>query len=169
MHRIIDEEYLHIVKDILETKEFMVLENIKHHNNNRLEHSIRVSYNAYKIARFLKLDFDQVARAGLLHDFYLERTVDYKKMKDKFKLFTFQHPNDAVANASKYFYLTNKEKDMILTHMFPLDFKIPKYMESWVLNITDSIVSFHEFGLKFKYQISYATNVYILFLLNIIK
>jgi len=169
MHRIVDEEYYQIVKDILDTKEFMVLENIKHHNTNRLQHSLNVSYNAYKTAKFLKLDFDQVARAGLLHDFYLDRTVNYARVKDKLKLFTFQHPNDAVANASKYFHLTNKEKDMILTHMFPLDFKIPKYMESWVLNMTDSAVSIREFGLKFKYQISYITNVSILFVLNIIK
>lgn len=164
-----DSEYLQIVENILKNKEFNTLKNIKHHNSNRFLHSLTVSYNAYKIAKFFKLDYDQVARAGLLHDFYLERTTDYSKVKDKIMLFTTGHPQDAVNNALKYFNLTTKEQDMIRTHMFPLDFRVPKYAESWIVNMTDSVISIHEFALKFKYQISYATNVYLLFLFNTIK
>lgn len=169
MHNINDEEYLQIVNSIIENKEFMNLENIKHHNTNRLDHSFKVSYNAYKIARFLRLDFEQVARGGLLHDFYLDRTKDYTKVKDKVKLFTIQHPQDAINNALKYFDLTTKEIDIIRTHMFPLDFHIPRYMESWVVNLTDSCLSIYEFAYKFKYQLNYATNLYVLFILNFIK
>jgi uncharacterized protein len=66
MYNIIDEEYLQIVDNILNNKEFIQIENIKHHNTNRLDHSLKVSYNAYKVARILKLDYDQVARAGFI-------------------------------------------------------------------------------------------------------
>lgn len=169
MSNINDEEYLQIVKSIMENDEFNSLKNIKHHNSNRYHHSLTVSYKSYVIAKFLRLDYDQVARAGLLHDFYLERTVDYGKVKDKVKLFTIGHPEDAINNALKYFPLTMKERDIIRTHMFPLDFHIPKYAESWVVNMVDSVVSIREFALKFKYQISYATNMYLLLLFNFIK
>jgi uncharacterized protein len=169
MHNIKDEEYLQIVANILDNKSFMRLEKIVHHNTNRFDHSIKVSYNAYKVARFLKLDFEQVARAGLLHDFYLERTTEYKKVKDKVKLFTIQHPQDAIDNSLKHFNLTNKEIDIIRTHMFPLDFHIPRYLESWVVNMTDSCISIYEFSHKFKHQISYATNLYVLFLINLVR
>jgi uncharacterized protein len=169
MYNIFDEEYLQIVDNILNNKEFITLENIKHHNTNRLAHSLKVSYNAYKVARFLKLDYDQVARAGLLHDFYLDRTKDYKTIKEKFELFTTKHPNDAINNSLKYYHLTNKEKDIIRTHMFPFDIYVPRYLESWVVNLTDSWVSIYEFAFKFKNEISYATNLYLFFLINLVR
>lgn len=162
-------EYLDIVSDILNNKEFMQIENIKHHNTNRLDHSMKVSYNAYKIAKFLRLDYKEVARAGLLHDFYLDRTKDYQNIFEKVKLFTTKHPNDAIINSLKYYDLTNKELDIIRTHMFPVDIYVPRYLESWIVNLTDSFVSIYEFGFKFKHEISYATNLYLFFLINLIR
>lgn len=164
-----DPEYLRITGNILDNPDFLQMQNIKHHNSNRLDHSLKVSYYAYKIAKRLHLDYEDVARAGLLHDFYLERTVDYSKFKDKVKLYTIGHPQDAIKNASKYYQLSAKEKDIIATHMFPLDFRIPKYMESWVVNLVDSFVSTHEFSLKFGYKFSYVTNLYLILLFNSIK
>jgi uncharacterized protein len=55
MHNINDEDYLQIVDLIIKNKQFLTLENIDHHNTNRLDHSLKVSYNSYKIARFLNL------------------------------------------------------------------------------------------------------------------
>lgn len=164
-----DLEYLSITSNILNNNDFNQMKNIKHHNSNRFDHSLKVSYYAYKIAKRLRLDYEDVARAGLLHDFYLERTVDYSKFKDKVKLYTVRHPQDALVNASKYYSLSAKEKDIIVTHMFPLDYRIPKYMESWVVNLVDSVVSTREFSLKFGYKFSYATNLYLILLFNSIK
>lgn len=164
-----NEEYRNIVAHILNNDNFRQLQNIKHHNTNRFTHSVKVSYNSYLIAKLLRLDYEEVARAGLLHDFYLDRTVDYGKVRDKFVLFTIGHPQDAINNALKYYSLSDKEQDIIRTHMFPLDFHIPRYAESWVVNMVDSMVSIHEFSLKFKYQFGYAANLYLLFLLNFLK
>ena len=164
-----DNEYSYLVKDILNNKEFNELSAIAHHGETRLDHSLRVSYFSYKISKALKLDFKETARAGLLHDFYLDTTKDYKKMKDKVKLFSIGHPEDALVNANKLFYLSEKEKDIIRTHMFPIGFKIPKYLESWVVNMVDTSVSVYEFTRKFSYQLSTAVNIWLILFINLRK
>ena len=164
-----DEEYLLIIDKIMNNKEFMKLENIKHHNTNRLDHSLKVSYYSYKIAKSLKLDYHDVARAGLLHDFYVESISKCDNIKDKLLLFTTKHPCDALENSSKYFSLSEKEMDIIKSQMFPVDYRIPKYAESWLVSIVDKGLSLGEFYKKFSLRIAYAFNLYLIFILNTIK
>lgn len=161
-----DMYYIELVKDILDNEEFNKTKYIEHHGTTRFNHSYRVSYYSYKISKYLRLDYKEVARAGLLHDFFLsdiERTT-----KDRF-LSTFTHSKYAVINAQKYFKLSNKEIDIIKSHMFPLYISIPKYAESWIVSIVDKIVGSFEFILQFKYKFSYLFNIYTLFLINVIK
>ena len=165
----LDYEYMNIVKHILENEEFMKLDSIKHHNDTRLSHSLKVSYKSYVIAKKLKLDYEEVARAGLLHDFYLGQVNEQSSLKNKILLFTTQHPNQAVKNSLKYFYLSDKEIDIIRTHMFPVDIKVPKYAESWLVSLVDKVISTKEFSAKFSNKISWAANVSIIMLLNIFK
>lgn len=160
-----DEEYLFIINNIMKNEEFKKIDKIKHHNTTRLDHSMKVSYYSYKIAKSLKLDYREVARGGLLHDFYIDEISECKKIKDKIKLFSIKHPKDAVSNASTYFELSEKEIDIIQSHMFPVDYKIPKYAESWIVSLVDKILSIGEFSKKF----SNVFNLYLLFILNIIK
>lgn len=164
-----DEAYNSIIRPILSNNKVSSMKDIKHHNSNRLEHSLKVSYYSYKIAKSLKLNYVEVARAGLLHDFYLERTTQYKKVKDKVKLYTTKHPQDAISNSREYFSLSEMEEDIIRTHMFPLDIKVPKYAESWVVSLVDKCVSTCEFGRKFEYQLTSILNIYLIFILNCIK
>ena len=164
-----DNHYMKLVSPILENKEFSQLETVIHHGTTRMNHSIRVSYYSYKLAKALCLDYDQVARAGLLHDFFLDRTTDYEKTKDKVVLFTTGHPKVAAENAKKYFHLTEKEEDIIKTHMFPVDYRIPKYAESWIVCAVDKLVGTYEFCRKFKYQFTYGLNFSLLLMLNILK
>lgn len=164
-----DEQYLYIINKIMENEDFKKIENIKHHNTNRLDHSLKVSYYSYKIAKSLKLDYEDVARGGLLHDFYTDKISECKKVKDKIKLFSIQHPKDAVNNATTYFNLSEKEIDIIECHMFPVDYKIPKYAESWIVSLVDKGLSLGEFSKKFSYRLTYVFNLYLLFILNIIK
>ena len=164
-----DQEYLFIINNIMKNEEFKKIENIKHHNTNRLNHSIKVSYYSYKIAKSLKLDYKEVARGGLLHDFYTDKISECDNVKDKIKLFSIQHPKDAVSNATTHFNLSEKEIDIIESHMFPIDYKIPKYAESWIVSFVDKVLSFGEFYKKFSYKFSYLSNLYLLFILNIIK
>ena len=70
--QITDREYLYIVRDILEHQEFQRLSSITHHGNNRYDHCVRVSFWSYRVSKFFRLDYDRVARAALLHDFFFE-------------------------------------------------------------------------------------------------
>lgn len=164
-----DDKYLLIIDDILKNDEFSELKNIKHHNTNRLDHCLKVSYYSYKIAKCLRLDYEEVARGGLLHDFYKGEISDCDKIKDKVLLFSTRHPNEALNNSASNFELTEKEMNIIKTHMFPIDYRVPKYAESWVVNLVDKALSFGEFSKKFSYKLVYASNLYLLFIFNIVK
>lgn len=164
-----DNEYLSIIDNIMNNEEFKQMENIKHHNTTRMNHLIKVSYNSYKVAKMFNLDYKDVARAGLLHDFYTEEVNKCDKIKDKVLLFSTKHPENAVENSMRNFELSEKEINIIKTHMFPIDYKVPKYAESWIVSIVDKVVSFGEFGKKFSYSLTYIVNLYILFLINVLK
>lgn len=164
-----DDKYLLIIDDILKNAEFSELKNIKHHNTNRLDHCLKVSYYSYKIAKCLRLDYEEVARGGLLHDFYKGEISDCNKIKDKVLLFSTRHPNEALNNSASNFELTEKEMNIIKTHMFPIDYRVPKYAESWVVNLVDKALSFGEFSKKFSYKLIYESNLYLLFIFNIVK
>ena len=119
-----DHTYMFLVGDILEEEKFLKLKECKHHGLNRLEHSLKVSYYSYLIAKKLKLNYVETARGGLLHDFFEKKDLSAKKRK----LSVFFHPYASLENSSKIFNLTDLEKDIIINHMFPtLPHKIPKY------------------------------------------
>ena len=165
-----DNEYKSIVGDILSHEEFVdSMKSLKHHDSNRLEHSLKVSYRSYKIAKALGLDYAEVARGGLLHDYYLDSVCDQKNIKDKVFLYTLNHPKDALENARNTFGVTDKEADIIRSHMFPLDISVPKYAESWIVNAVDTCISTKEFSSKFKTEIAYATNLLVLFVINMVR
>lgn len=161
-----DIEYKEIVNHILSSDEFNKIKKIEHHGVTRFDHSLKVSYYSYKLAKVLKLDSEEVARGGLLHDFFMsdeDRTV-----KDRF-VSTFIHPKKAVKNANDVFNISDKEQDIIRTHMFPINLAVPKYVESWLVNFVDKGVGLAEFTHKFGYKFAYALNVYLLFFINNIK
>lgn len=156
-------EFYKIVKDILDNNKFMKIKECKHHGITRLEHSLRVSYYSYLIAKKLKLNYVAVARGGLLHDFFTNEDLSPKKQK----LSVIFHPYEALKNASNTFKLSDIEKDIIINHMFPtLPHKIPKYLESWIVSLVDKVVATYEFyysyGKTFMYRFS---NLYIVLLL----
>ena len=162
-----DNEYLKEVKDILENDEFKKMENIVHHEGNRLEHSIRVSYYSYKLAKILKLDTRKVARAALLHDFFLEKNENVNPKK---RIITMlEHPKYALENSKKYFELSSMEEDIILTHMFPIGLTVPKYFESWMVDIVDDVASIYEKGSVVCRQLSTASSFLFIILLNSLR
>ena len=70
-----DQNYYKLVEDILDNEEFQSLKNVAHHGLNRYDHCLRVSYYSYKITKLLSLSPDEVARAALLHDFFLKTKI----------------------------------------------------------------------------------------------
>ena len=137
-----DSEYVDIVRNILDNDNFKKIDGLVHHRTNRLTHSLRVSYFSYKISKVLFLDKRKVARAGLLHDFFL---TDSKDKKDRL-VSVFKHSKEACDNARYNFILSPMEEDIIRTHMFPVvPNRVPKYAESWVVSLVDKGVSLYEF------------------------
>jgi len=161
-----DIEYKDIVSHILTSDEFNKIKKFEHHGVTRFDHSLKVSYYSYRLAKTLKLDSEEVARGGLLHDFFLSSSD--RTGKERF-VSTFVHPKKAVENANNVFNISEKEKDIIRTHMFPVNLAVPKYAESWLVNIVDKAVGLLEFGHKFGYKLAYVANVYLLFFMNNIK
>lgn len=164
-----DDEYLFIIDNIINNDEFKKMGKLKHHNTTRLNHLIKVSYYSYKITKGLKLDYKEAAVGGLLHDFYNEEICECNKVKDKLKLFSIDHPKEAVKNAKNVVRLNEKEQNIIETHMFPMNFKLPKYAESWIVNFVDKFLSLCEVSKKFSYKVAYLVNLYLLLALNSIK
>ena len=138
-----DTKYYNLVYDIINDNEFKKIDNCIHHGISRFDHSCRVSYYSYKVSKILRLNYKEVARAGLLHDFFLSDNIT---KKEKVKSM-FVHSKSSLENSEKLFNLTEREKDIIYTHMFPLNInRIPKYSESWIVSIIDKGVAIYEFG-----------------------
>ena len=161
-----DYDYLSIVKHILTDDEFLKIKESKHHGVSRFDHSLKVSYISYKISKALKLHHEDTARGGLLHDFFL--SDDDANIKDKL-VSTFVHPKKAVRNSMKHFDVSLREADIIRAHMFPINILPPKYMEGWVVNFVDKGVALCEFSSTIGFKLKFATNLFLLFLINFIK
>lgn len=146
-----NEEFKNIVKDILENDTVQSLRFYKHHyGSNRYEHSLSVSYLSYKICKFLGLDHISAARGGLLHDLFL---YDCNNPETRPKNHIKKHPKVSLENAQKLFILNDLEKDIILKHMWPITFSVPKYLESYVVTFVDKYCAVKELINYCKYTI----------------
>ena len=155
-----------IVNNILDNDEFLKIRQIEHHGISRYDHSLKVSYYSYRIAKALHLDYEQTAIGGLLHDFFL--SPEDRTQKDRL-VSVFTHPKQAVDMAKSQFDLTTKEIDMIRSHMFPIKLSVPKYAESWIVSMVDKCVATNEFAIKFRFRLKYAYNLFLLFAISFIK
>ena len=141
-----NEEYMKCVEDVFYSDAVKKMDEFTQHGSTTtLEHSINVSYYSYKIAKLLHLDYKSAARAGLLHDLFLYDWHLQPKGDPLFQKHGFTHPQKALENASKYFVLNDKEKDIIKKHMWPLTLtKVPKYKESFLISFVDKYTSTSE-------------------------
>ena len=150
-----------IAKDIINTKKFNELKNESHHGITRFLHVMRVSKYTYKISKLLNMDYVSATRAALLHDYFTGS--DFNGIKGIKK--GIVHPDIAYENAKKEFKINEIEKNAIISHMFPLGIKIPKYKESWVLTLTDKSVATYEYT---KYKLKNSLTLYAIFLINML-
>lgn len=158
-----DKDYMNLVADIIDHKEFVKTQNFVHHLSNRYEHSLRVSYISYKITKALRLDYESVARGGLLHDFFF---TEEKKNKKESVSSLFMHSNYALINSRQHFELNEVEENIIAAHMFPFSMRVPLYLESWIVDGVDDVVAIVEVVKARKLQFQTAFNLLVLILLN---
>ena len=134
-----NEEYLQIVSKILENRKFNKLkQEVHHHNSNRFAHSVDVSYKTYKVCKKLNLDYESATKAALLHDFFFDHEFSNKKER------MLKHPSKALENSMKITKLSEKEKNIIESHMYPVGGKVPCHLESVIVDVIDDYVSFKE-------------------------
>ena len=174
----INKEYKNIVNSILNNENFILLKNDNHHGSNKYDHCKRVSYLSFLLAKIFNANSKEVARAGLLHDFfYGSRTA---KKENSY----FQHPITSAKNAKKYFDIDENEKNIIESHMYhnatlknimPFTteeekeyFKKykPQNKESSIVCVADLLVSFFE---VITYKVSYSCGLYTLFFINLMR
>ena len=115
-----------------------------HHFTNRLEHSIRVSYTRVtNLRRKWKLDACATARAGLLHDFFLEDRDGVAALN--IGSHADAHPKIACDNACRITEISELERDIILKHMFLVSrCGVPRYKESFVVTYVDKYIAIKE-------------------------
>lgn len=144
-----NEEYKELLKkhagDILSSEKFLVLKTfIQHGNVTVFEHSIHVALCAIKLNRKLGINARerQMVRGALLHDYFLYDWHDGEAPGNIHpKLHGFYHPGIALKNATRDFALSEREKEIIRKHMWPLTVKPPRCREAWVVCMADKYAS----------------------------
>lgn len=132
--------------DILESENFNRLkEYIQHGNVTVNAHVLNVARYSIALNDLLHLSCSrrELIRGALLHDYFLYdwHIPDYEHPH---RLHGFYHPGIALRNASREYHLTEREKDIIRKHMWPLTMVPPGCREAWVVTTADKWCSLME-------------------------
>ncbi len=146
-----NEEFLSIIEELINNKTVQEMKKYRqHYETSCFDHCYMVSYYCYLICKKYHLDYISVTRAAMLHDLFL---YDWRiRQPNRKGLHAFTHGKTACDNASRLFNLSQKEKDMILTHMWPVTMKFPTSLEGLILTFVDKYCAMSETFevLKFK-------------------
>ncbi len=158
-----DQEFNQIITPIVTNEEYQKTKECIHHGMNRYDHMVRVAYYSYKITKFCHLNYCATARASVLHDFFLDDVAENKAKR------LLVHPEAALKNSLEQFELDTLEQDIIKTHMFPLGKSIPRYLESWIVDIVDDVASIYEKTYVFKENMSMGLSMMIFMFFVMLK
>ena len=116
---------------------------VQHADVSCLEHCVSVALMSLWISGKLGLSVDQrsMVRGALLHDFFL---YDWHEKSDRKGLHGFTHSKTALRNAQLEFRLNDREKDIIVKHMWPLTLVPPRCREAVIVGLSDKFCSFLE-------------------------
>lgn len=122
----------------------------QHGDTECLAHTLAVVYCALGIARHLniKVSKRELIRGGILHDYFL---YDWHDGRPERRIHGFTHPGLALKNAEQDFVLTQRERDIIKKHMFPLTIVPPMYKEAWLICLADKVCAVKESVVKNSY------------------
>lgn len=143
-----DKQYMTIINDIIKHRLVQKMKEFRqHYNVSCFDHCLLVSYNLYLICKKYRLDYISAARAGMVHDLFL---YDWRKREDGRKgLHAFTHAKKAYENAKTFLNLNDKEKDIIIKHMWPVTlFAFPKFRETFWMIYVDKYLAVIEKKIK---------------------
>jgi len=132
--------YLETLNKMKQDSRLLCMEQYPQHGScNTYKHSVNVATYSFYIAKYFGIDVHEkdLARGAMLHDFYL-----YNIKESGYSAYKHGtgHADIALQNAMKHFELTDIEKDIIYSHMWPLNlFRLPKYKESVIVGAADKI------------------------------
>lgn len=115
----------------------------QHGDTTTLWHCIAVAYYSLWLARRLRIAcrVRSLVSGALLHDYFL---YDWHVKDKTHRLHGFFHPGVALANAQKEYVLSEREKNIILRHMWPLTPCPPACREAWIVTAADKYCSLRE-------------------------
>ena len=116
----------------------------QHGSCNTYDHSVSVAIHAHRLARLLHLRVNErmLARGAMLHDFYLYNIQESGRSAWNHGT---KHPAIALSNAEQFYDLSERERDMIYSHMWPLTLtQIPHCRESMLISAADKYCALRE-------------------------
>ncbi|MEG2232972.1 MAG: HD domain-containing protein [Bacilli bacterium] len=151
-------EFNNIVNDILKNDAFIDLKYEIHHGISRMQHSLSVAKVTFLICKKTHIkNYEETIRAALLHDFFKTNEITSNAF--------LNHPEVATKNAIKYFNIDDFQKNIIMSHMFPMCKEMPKSKESVIVSLADKAVAIYECT---KYKVPLQLGATLLFLFNVI-
>ena len=115
--------------------------------NIKNKHGKRVAYISIRMAEYWKIQGDELqdlAMCALLHDNALTQYISEELKKDS----VINCKKDLSKKKTNLHCIYDKEKDIILKHMWPVTFKIPKYKESFIVSFVDKCFAVEESFIK---------------------
>jgi uncharacterized protein len=140
-NKILFDEY---TKDILAHDVFLETKKLCSHGSISIyDHSVAVAELAFSMAESRSgIDKRCVARAGLLHDFFL---YEWHIPGMRYVLHGWKHPAIAAEKARDIFGISDKEYSCIKTHMWPWTlFNVPLCREGWLISLADKVIALKE-------------------------
>ena len=116
----------------------------QHGRTSCLAHSIAVAYLSYWSCRrlHLSISYKGLIRGALLHDFFL---YDWHDKDPSHRWHGFHHPQRALENADALFALSRMERQIIISHMWPLTIRsLPTCRAAILVCLADKVCSLAE-------------------------
>lgn len=151
-----------LVDEIAEDVRTQQMKNyIQHGKITTFDHCMRVAKLSYALNNALKVKSNEkeLIRGAFLHDYFLydwhtdfeikkapeDWFLPFKLVHKFFHLHGFTHPQSAMENAKRDFNLTDKEAQIIRSHMWPLTLlHPPKSREAVLVCCADKLASLQE-------------------------
>ncbi|MGN1204445.1 MAG: HD domain-containing protein [Lachnospiraceae bacterium] len=114
---------------------------VNSHCMNVARYSLAISNRLEKMG--IQCSRRELIRGALLHDYFLYDWHDKDRVGIK-NLHGFRHPKVALQNAEQEYPLTDREKDIIVKHMWPLTVVPPTCREAWIVTTADKWCSLLE-------------------------
>ena len=131
--------------DVLRSDGMQIEKSLPQHGHGScFDHSIAVARVSVRIAHALHLrtDVESMIRGALLHDYFL---YDWRDRLEEHRKHGRKHAGRALVNARRDFPLSDISCDIIEKHMFPLNIRLPRYRESYIVTLTDKVCAVREF------------------------